>query len=137
MQERVPWQQLLVLFNIRTRKNSHQLTTQCLSHSSSIFGSSISSLSILLLFCKNKKKTIDHCVRDVLSDNASLSKRYFRYSKSFTDIKQSPTSHISPRAHYHRRQHLLKVLERYASILSAVTKIQLQKCPLMPELYLQ
>ena len=73
---------------------------------------------------QKQKKTIDHCVRDVLSDIASLSKRYFRYSKSFTDIKQSPTSHIPPRAHYHRRQHLLKVLERYASILLAVTKIQ-------------
>ena len=123
---RVPWRQLPVLFNIRTRKNS-KLTTQCSGHSSSIFAISISSVAL------QKQKTIDHCVRDVLSDIASLSKRYFRFSKSFTDIKQSPTSRISPRAHYHWRQHLLKVLQRYVSMLLAVTKSPLQKCPPCPE----
>ena len=108
VKERVPWRQLPVLFNIRTRKNS-KLTTQCSGHSSSIFAISISSVAL------QKQKTIDHCVRDVLSDIASLSKRYFRFSKSFTDIKQCPTIRISPRAHYHWRQHLLKVLQRYVS----------------------
>ena len=92
-----------------------------------IFGSSISFVAL------QKQKTIDNCVRDVLSDIASLSKRYFRYSKSFTDIKQSPTIRISPRAHYHWRQHLLKVLQRYVSMLLAVTKSPLQKYPPCPE----
>ena len=84
-----------------------------------------------------KQKTIGHCIRDLLSDIACLSKRYFRYSNSFSHTKQSPTSHISPRAHYHWRQHLLKVLQRYVSMLLTVTKSQLQQCPLCPELYLQ
>ena len=57
MKERVPWQQLLVLFNIRPRKNS-RLTTQCSSHSSSLFGSSVCSVSIFLLFCKNRKQLV-------------------------------------------------------------------------------
>ena len=92
-----------------------------------IFGSSISFVAL------QKQKTIDNCVRDGLSDIASLSKRYFRYSKSFTDIKQSPTIRISPRAHYHWRQHLLKVLQRYVSMLLAVTKSPLQKYPPCPE----
>ena len=81
-----------------------------------------------------KQKTFDNCVRDLLSNIASLSKRYFRYSNSFTDIKQSPTSRISPRAHYHWRQHLLKVLQTYVSMLLTVTKSQLQQCLLCPKL---
>ena len=51
MKERVPWRQLPVLFNIRTRKNS-KLTTQCSGHSSSIFAISISSVAL------QKQKTI-------------------------------------------------------------------------------
>ena len=57
MKERVPWQQLLVLFNIRPRKNS-RLTTQCPSPSSSIFSSSISSVCTFPLLCKNRKHLI-------------------------------------------------------------------------------